>query len=562
MFIKSNRVLTIFVALSCVASFLISYKYLHYKYQVTESNQYIGEGERGLNEMLDYHFMAVNFALANKFPVIGYLMDSALYRINPNSELDFYFGTYKQSGAGAVVFFHRWPLYPLFVGFIYKVFGYNFFYNQWVNILMISLIVGSMPWLGFRGWGAIGYCSGILGGWFFFLFNTYNVGTLDIDVFVSFVFFIAFVFALYAEKKDTPLHFFIAGIAIGIGLLAKGAILFLPVIYLLYFLSGYRNVPILNLIKKAAALFLGITFLVLPWLIYIKYQEAITVKERQAWSAKVTKSIPRIELNNLAQFDSILFAQEVNAKGESVTNVLMASMCKQYYVSSVTLSKNFAEPVLDYNNEYCTIDRPFPFHAEWRYIKNSFYKTHFQQQSTLVKIFGFYCYHPKLIVQIPMARLRHVAKINDYPLFFWLGGALWGLSMLQQRLCGVQRKICRYSLAGLLFFMVVLVCAITLIFFTDYAAVFCSLLFLSGFVFLKKGNEPKVSVAFPFFWLNFFLIIVVLMGDGRLVKMFLPVSCFYVVYLTLHIGRKFIKHVLGSRQLKWFSGSNGVPLSP
>jgi len=89
MFLKQKNII---VFLTCCALFVFSCLYLHSKYSKTDTIDFVGQDEQGdPNEIdeLDYHFVATNFALAGRFPVTGFLMDTSIYEIKREWWLDY-----------------------------------------------------------------------------------------------------------------------------------------------------------------------------------------------------------------------------------------------------------------------------------------------------------------------------------------------------------------------------------------------------------------------------------------------------------------------------------------
>ena len=530
--IRSN----ILVILSCAVLFILSFSLLTLRYQSTSGIDSIGGGETD-PDILDYHFISVNFALTNQFPVTGYILDTSIYKIQYDKTLDdLFLNMFKKNGS--VTTFARPPLYPLVLGCIYKIFGYKIYFVQRLNILLLSLIISLTPLVGFKTWGMIGYWAGLIGSGLFAALGCQNylIETVDVEIFIAFVFFLLSSIGLILRVTSRPFLFFAFGLSIGLGLLAKPVIVAFPFLYASYLLLKHSKSNFRPILVRIAVLFVGVFLVILPYTIYINHQHETTIDQREAWIKRVSATMSNIEYNdysemppcNINDFDQCIPVFKDYIKTMFITH------CS---TRSFIIITNSGGPQLFYQNNELSIDGK-PLHFEWAYVKNSFYRKYFANEPVMVKLFHFYSKYPSYIFRIPMARLSYTA--GKAPLLYWLSAALFGLCIIQRRQTNLKNKKMK-GFINLLIFMLTAASLICSFIIFQYATILLFVpLFLIGILLYRPVDEQKIPVVFPTLWMSLFLFVFVLYGHERFTRVANPLVCLSIGYYAILMITTFI----------------------
>jgi|GEM_PF-6738710 len=492
---------------------------------------------------LDFHFMAVNFALKNEFPVIGYLTDTAAYKIRyeQGNQLGvdvMYLNMFRV--AGPVHTFARPPAYSFVVGLLYKIFGFHLFVLIWFNILLVAGSAAILPYLGYRIWGQHGLLSGMIASLLFLLVAEFSYVTMDVEILASFLFLLMFYLALLISKKDTPLNLFCLGLLVSIEFLNKPVILFFLPLYLIFYYFDTKRPRLTKYLNKISFIFIGLAIVILPWTIYINYQKSITIEERRAWSAKTYASlVPPVLFNS---------KKEIDASQQNTIHALK-NFIKIIYIyhtednnSPMLITNQFREGVslLFLNNEYC-VDNSADmagFGWLWKIIKTSYYNTHHLSSSNVMKVFYFYWENPSYIYKIAAVRIKYSV---EYPLIFWLAPALWALALISIKAQSIKNKFLQRS--SLIALLIIGAGYIALGFGWPLkseplwrVAVYLPA-YITGILIWKKEYNRNLSGAYPIFWLSIFLFILLVYGDQRFTKAALGVNCFAAVFYIAFIMR-------------------------
>jgi len=530
----------IFILFSSFCLFFFSCAYLHSKYAANETEDFIGQNEQDNMDIdvLDYHFLATNFAFTDRFPVTGYLMDTSVYKIKYDRDISsIYLEMFRQNGP--VTSFMRPPLVPLIVGCMYKVFGYKYYFNLRLNILLLSLVVALMPVVGFFNWGRPGYWSGVVGA-FLFLKSAHDhwfLNTMGIDVFSAFSFFLVFAIGSYADRKEKLFYYAIWGISIGLSLLIKPILTILPIVYAGFMLIKYR----LPAAKKILMMFAGILLAVLPWTVYINCVQRNTMAEREAWCAKVAAGTGKLELTK-ENVNLLSESKDILNKSETIL-VRTMWMYHSRTTGFIFITNSFGDGFLNLNNEFCN---SAGIHYEWMFVRSSFYRSHCSDsQPAIIKILSFYYHNPSFIYSIPIMRFLY-PFIEDYHRYYWLSAALWGLCVLQLQLYAVRNKWVRFVSFLSLLFITALVYVFSF-FFSPYAVLLLFLpLFCSGFFFLRSDRGRISPPIYPIMWLCLFISIIFLVPKPIYMLIAMPVSCLCIAYFSLSLLSGFKKLLFGA----------------
>lgn len=173
----------------------------------------------------------------------------------------------KVGGQGGVQDFWGTPGYSIFLGAVYKIFGINPGAAKQVQLLLLIIVAGFLPYIGFVYWEKVGFVSGIIAGAVFL--NKYAV-VLPRDIltepFIVFMIFLTIVYTIVWQKNKTWFHALVLGMIISYDLLVKGSLVYVSFMYLVYFVVLWRKrmIPLLQVIL----LFVGICSIAVSWSIY------------------------------------------------------------------------------------------------------------------------------------------------------------------------------------------------------------------------------------------------------------------------------------------------------
>lgn len=521
---------------------LCTYSFLTKKHKLTSSDDFIGRYQINPDK-LDYAIIAANFALTNQFPVSGYILDTSAYKVKTYWKLNhFFLDVFKENGS--VTTLARPPLYPLFVGYMYKVLGYKIYYNQLLNILLLAFITGCMPFVGYQVWGRIGYIAGVFAASIYMTlgFDNLEVYSVDIQLFITIVFFFIFWGAISIKPSSQPPSYLKLGLLIGVGLLTKPIMVMMPFLYLGYFAVKYPPEQRKLLQKRILFLFAGIIIVILPYTIFINIKQISTKNQREAWIERVAQSRKMDMVNDWKDYPPCKdFDSDTcdNFKLDFTKSILITHSSN---ASFMCITNSGGEQLLHQNNEK-SLDGA-PLHFEWMFVKNSKYNQDTFNRNTFVKILSFYRYYPSYIFKIPIARIIYSAK--TYPLIFWLAGALWGLSVIQRRATDIKNYRCKTWILLTVIFLFGLSYYLCFVPFKYASVLYFLPLFLVGVVLFKKSDEPDLSIAYPILWLSIFLLLILIFGDERFTWVAMPVSCLCGTYFSLNFIKVSILGVLNA----------------
>ena len=182
--------------------------------------------------------MAVNFAKGHGIQKFGQIekfdqykfdrQDESLLTLFENSSYDVYTGL--NIGRNN---FYRTPGYPLFIGIIYKLFGVSPWIAKQIQLILLIVISSFLPWIGTYFWGRTGFWSGFAAG-VLYISMYYNRARSNFDGTSYFIFHLSFViiaFINFMKGKSTFLSCVLLGASLGLSLLVKGSLIFLPFLF-------------------------------------------------------------------------------------------------------------------------------------------------------------------------------------------------------------------------------------------------------------------------------------------------------------------------------------------
>lgn len=310
-------------------------------------------------DIWEYQSMAVNFAMGHGVHRFGAMEPFETYKFAEFDTPPAYYQEFFDL-AGEQDFI-RTPAYPLFVGIIYKLFGISPAVVKAIQLLMLAIIAASLPLIGMHYWGRIGLIGGIPAGFLYLSMNYVLADWILTETLISFsVFLVLVTFLLYEKREETRTAIFL-GIALGLALLVKGSLVFLPILtggVLLVRALRQRNVEKLRLLLFVAG---AAALTVSPWSVY--------------------------------------------ASGAADETII--------------LSVQGDTQLLDDNNELC-VDGGW--HPEWAEDENAFYNTDgIDNSRAMLKVVNFYLKHPVLL---PVCTYnKFIMGFGPLP-FFWVFAGL------------------------------------------------------------------------------------------------------------------------------------------
>lgn len=336
-------------------------------------------------DIWEYQSMAVNFAKGHgiarfggieDFSVYSFETDPAVSRVMP-APLEHFL---KAGKNGGVEWFFRTPGYYLFLGVIYKIFGVSPLIAEHIQLILLATVAASLPLIGRHYWHKTGFWSGLIASPIAIASNYRFSGVLYTESLITFaVFLIVVAYALFEARRTVP-RALLVGIALGLGLLVKGSLVFIP--------------PLLGL------------FLCFRWL----------------WTRRTS---------DFVHLSAIIVAAVLTIAPWSI----YASTQSGRFILLSTQAESI---LLDSHNEYVTNGA---WYQEWRDDPQSFYNNDgLEGRSALLRVANFYRHHPILLPRIALEKL--VAGFRPFP-FLLVGGVLAfaeGCLLLWGRMRGTPRE--------------------------------------------------------------------------------------------------------------------------
>jgi len=224
-----------------------------------------------------YHVLGVNLSRRHGYQ-LGILSNDIDYNVH-------YPEGYRHNDCQkqSCYFFGKPPGYPLFLGFIYKIFGSNISVVKIVQCLMLALGAALLPAIGYHYWSKSGILAGVISAFLFIRNFSPDFDDVKTEPFAFFVLLILTIILISWEMRPNKIKVFILGLVSTYLFLIKEIVLFVP-----FFLIGYICWAIhkkrRDSLKKNIAIFLlGCLLVSLPWLIYSSIHEGKATFFRTAW---------------------------------------------------------------------------------------------------------------------------------------------------------------------------------------------------------------------------------------------------------------------------------------
>ena len=174
----------------------------------------------------------------------------------------------------------RGPLYPTFLAGIYSLFGHRF-----VFVMLFQVVLDTMTclllFLALRRFMNSVFSLSVFAIISFYPFTAYYCATILSETLSTFLLSLSFflwIFCSQNKKSDRrPILLFSLGLTLGLNILCKSALVFLPWLVAFSFLYAHMNVPSM---KKAFLIIFGCYLIVLPWTLrnFIVFDKFIPVR--------------------------------------------------------------------------------------------------------------------------------------------------------------------------------------------------------------------------------------------------------------------------------------------
>ncbi len=235
-------------------------------FSIIASNQLTDTAYFG-GDTFEYQSMGVNFALGHGMHRMGDAEKFETYKFD--SKDSFFYEENFQNRLFVNTF--RTPIYPLFLGFTYKIFGISPLLVKYIQLFLLAIVAGFLPFIGYYYWGKLGFISGIIAAPIY-LATSYTIAlTLMTEALISFVLFLIIICYMFYQSKQTKLSAALLGVILGLGLLTKGSLIFIPFILLVYlFIRFYKDRNKIDL-KNLPIIFTSLILTILPWSIFASY---------------------------------------------------------------------------------------------------------------------------------------------------------------------------------------------------------------------------------------------------------------------------------------------------
>ena len=211
----------------------------------------------------EYHSMGVNMAYGHGINKFGSFepIETYLFTFGNDSNVNS-FQRIKRDN------FRRTPGYPVFLGVVYSIFGVNVVAAKHIQLLLIALIAGFIPLLGRKMNGKNGYLAGVIAGPLIMLSSFRMSELMMTEALTAFALFCTiWAITSFMNAKSIKTGF-ILGMVMGISLLIKGALIFIPLMLLVILMWDMIRNKSKQLTKSIPAILLGMAIFILPWSLY------------------------------------------------------------------------------------------------------------------------------------------------------------------------------------------------------------------------------------------------------------------------------------------------------
>ena len=230
------------------------------KYNTTDDSAFFG------GDTWEYQSLAVNLLHGHGYR-FGGIEPLQVYKFDFNSGYTSRFKHFFDTETHYS--FYRTPGYPFFLKIIYKIHGIHPAVVKKYQFIIIVIIASLMPLLCYYYYGYLGVLSGTISSFLFikYFFSDFRTGTLLTEPLMLLSIFVWVIALIFWEKNPSNYRIFIFGIISGLLLLVKGSTIFLPFIFILFYLFYYR----LSEKKKSLQILFyvfAVLLTIIPWSAY------------------------------------------------------------------------------------------------------------------------------------------------------------------------------------------------------------------------------------------------------------------------------------------------------
>lgn len=176
----------------------------------------------------EYQSMGVNLARGHGLR-FGGIEAFENYAFQPTKEAPPYLERFERLGReGGLVSFYRTPGYPVFLAGIYATVGVHPAAVRHLQLAMIALAASLLPFIGWRIWGKRGFGAGALAALPYYFQRRELADPIMTEPLIIFMLLALVLSCLAWDRRRTPGHTLAAGAMLGLGLLVKGSLIFLP----------------------------------------------------------------------------------------------------------------------------------------------------------------------------------------------------------------------------------------------------------------------------------------------------------------------------------------------
>lgn len=225
----------------------------------------------------EYQSMGVNISMGHG-PRIGAIEPFETYRFEPAGPDAHLKATLIRLGAeGGDYNFFRTPGYPYFLGAIYTVVGVRPSVVMRVQALLWILVGSCLPYLGWRLWRWPGFLGGLIAGPAYLQATRGVPDEILTETLIVFVVFVTTLAHLRWTRTQSTGSLVLLGLSVGLALLVKGSLVFVPLLYLGHLAWSSRGGGPGLAVRRAATFACTVTIAVAPYSVFASIMDGRVV---------------------------------------------------------------------------------------------------------------------------------------------------------------------------------------------------------------------------------------------------------------------------------------------